>query len=484
MICVHTADTDADTGGKRRPVPVVVSLCAILLSGCLGVDADYRQRGVERLPTPTTTYVTDSISCIGDMMADYRWATEGGGSSPMRISIVSVRDSTATASLEFPNNEIPFSMTDMAIGIGSRLGGPVRLVHVPTSEEFLDAARAAPSLPQLEDASSYFDSFMPSHYRSDTLLLYGALTEYDRLLQSNQKAADGSFEFGGGSTESLAELSILNLRNQARMTMDFRMVHPVVGDVVNHASSTNTITLYQNARDRSFAVDVDGNTIGFAQQFSEVDARHHAIRLLIELGMAETLGRYLLLPYWKCLPGASRTEFVEFKDVVSEGENMVISPVGNVSESSTGAQEEAVEEASGEAGEEGDQGEESAGEPYDYRDRSIILSVMMDYSYAEYLQHGTRQVMPRPWEDYEFESEEYSSTIAGQRRKMQQVLLLYKKNIDAYENLGPDELMKRLNALFVENGVLSENDGMRSTNMYLALWLNAPIQKNARWHHP
>ena len=99
------------------------------------------------------------------------------------------------------------------------------------------------------------------------------------------------------------------------MTMDFRVVYASVGDVVNNSSSTNTVQVYQRGNDLSFGLSVDGNSIGYSTERSVVDARHKAIRLLIEWGVIEALGRYSYVPYWKCLPNSDNPQQIGFKDI-------------------------------------------------------------------------------------------------------------------------------------------------------------------------
>lgn len=462
---------------------------ALSIAGCMSVDLETRLRGVERLPRPSVTYVTDSIACIGDMIADYYVSMQGGGLDPIRIAIPSVRDATDISTVQYPNSPIPADMTDMAIGIASRIGGPIRVIHIPNSDEFLDAARAA-SAPTDGAAMTYFNGFNTSHYRADTLLVYGALTEYDRLLQNLQRRLDGSFDFGGGETESNIEAAILNLRNQAQMTMDFRLVQPGVGDVINFVSSTNTVEIFQDGRDRSFGLSVGDQAIGYATSYSEAEARHHALRLLIELGLTETLGKYLLVPYWKCLPGAERGTFTPFKDITAKSEKLVVSPVDDlllIPDELAGTEEgEDPGESENGAGEEksetGDEEEADPYQPKDFRDEALIHTIIQNYQYAQFLKNGTRMMMPRQWEDQDYKAKDYSALVEGRRRKLYEILSLYRRNLPRYGAMSPDLALMELKKEFVANGVLDPADELHGVEMYTALWLNAPVRMNARWY--
>jgi hypothetical protein len=47
--------------------------------------------------------------------------------------------------------------------------------------------------------------------------------------------------------------------------------------------------------------------------------------------------------------------------------------------------------------------------------------------------------------------------------------------------MGLDVVLEMLHDKFIKDNILSESDDKFSSNMYLALWLNAPVRRNARW---
>lgn len=419
-------------------------------------------------PQATRTAMTDYIGCFGDMLSEYRYASGNGRIDPLRIAIISVKDQTAISTVQYPNSEIPNNFTDMALSIASKIGGPVRLVHIPKEEEVVVSYQygATPG-----KKTPYFNNYVASHYRADTIQIYGALTEYDRFLKNAKRTRDGSIEFGGGSGETEIEFSRFDDKNTARMTMDFYTSHGFVGDIVNHSGSTNTIKLYQRGKDRSYGFSIDGNALGYAVSHSIVDARHKAIRLLVELGLIETLGKYEYVPYWKCLPNSNNKQFTQFKDFIGEQE------VINFGAMDTLLKPEDEPEVRNDK------------KYFDKRDRDLMLAVKASFEYAEYVddkvrQHVPRPALPEPVVIHDSASgKNHQVMFPSKKELIQGMTKLFHKNTAYYYSMSDDQVLKDLHQKFVQNGVLSEQDDQYSANMYLALWLHAPVRKNSRWNH-
>ncbi|RDX36087.1 hypothetical protein DZA50_05555 [Kangiella sp. HD9-110m-PIT-SAG07] len=420
----------------------------------------------KKLPYPkqTKTTTTDYLSCFGDMLTEYRYAAGNGTIDPLRIAIVSVNDSTNVSTVQYPNSEIPNDFTNMTLSIASKIGGPIRLVHIPKDNEIISAYQYG-ATPGKKDP--FFNTYGASHYRQDTIQIYGALTEYDRFIRNARRSRDASVEVGGGSGETELEFSRFDDKNTARMTMDFYTAHGFVGDIVNHSSSTNTVKLFQRGHDRSYGISVDGNSLGYAVSHSIVDARHKAIRLLIEWGMIETLGKYEYIPYWKCLPNSKNQAVATFKDLIGNDSVINFSSLQQPDKESEETEEDST--------------------LIDKRDKDLMLSVKSSYDFAEYVDDKIREHVPRPLEP---SSTEITDSRSGKIFKVQftskkellsGLLKLYQKNSAEYNAMGLDVVLDMLHQDFITNGVLSQQDDKFSSDMYLALWLNAPVRRNARW---
>ena len=436
-----------------------------LISACSASSSQNEFSKRSELPSSTRTQATNILACFGDMLTAYR--TNGNTVNPLKLAVVNVKDATNVSSASYPDSEIPNNFTDMTLGLVSRIGGPIRVSHIPTSSELLDAARykgiSGPTGP------SFLGLYNPSHYRYATIQLYGALTEYDRIIRNNKRSVTGSLDVGGGSGETNIEATSSKVKNVARMTMDFRIANAHVGDVVNNSSSTNTVQVYQRGNDLSFGLSIDGQSIGYSTERSVVDARHKAIRLLIEWGVVEALGRYAFVPYWKCLPNSLNRSQIGFRDIVSTDS------LYNFSNRIMKAGAIRIKP-------------DLNPNLVDMRDKLLINAVMSDFMNAEYVDDGIRKTVRRPEKDTPLIQRKVidgkvintKSMIDG-KTSLRRDLLNYYRVDKRYAKMSQGGLLKTLHQQFVNAKVISSKDSMMSMNTYLALWLNVPIKKGARW---
>jgi len=436
----------------------------VLISACSSSSKQYEFSSHSELPSSTVTRASSILGCFGDMLTAYR--TTGNSVDPLRVAIVDVKDATNVSSATYPDSEIPNNFSDMTLGLVTRIGGPIRVSHTPTSTELLDAARYKSVA---ANNTSFLGNYRPSHYRFATIQLYGALTEYDRITTNNKSSTSAALEVGEGSGESNFEATSSKVTNVARMTMDFRVASANVGDVVNNSSSTNTIQVYQYGNDSSFGLSVDGNSIGYSTEKSVVDARHKAIRLLVEWGVVQALGRYAYVPYWKCFPNARNSKQIGFKDMAT-------------SKRLHDFTNKTIRAAS--ISKDQDQNPHLV----DMRDKLLINAVLSDFDNAEYVDNGVRKLVKRPEANAPLvqrkmvkgKAVESQSTIDGKSTLRQNLLNSYKVD-GRYSEMSDADLLETLHKQFIQAEIINEEDSLLSTNTYMALWLNVPVKEGARW---
>ncbi|ALG66509.1 hypothetical protein [Beggiatoa leptomitoformis] len=449
---------------KKQFTSYLIGLLNLLLISCSTTDQLQRVKEPETLPTPRKTVLSDGLACFGDMLAEYRrLETFGQQLRPLNIAIVSVKDATGISSEEY-NHEVPSNMTELALGVAAKIGGALRIANIPADEEITNALR----LKQL-GFTQYEQAFKVKQYLSDAIVIYGALTEYDRLLDNAKRSFNAGSDFGGGKGATTVDFSTATVTNIARITMDFRIVFNGTGDIVNHASATNTLLLYQNAHDLSFGISINSQSIGHLTSITEVDARHAAIRLLVEMGLISSLGKYNLVPYWQCLPTATHSPYIAVTDVLTA---------------------------------------EKPHDENDIRDADVINAIKAEFENFEYLESHTNvhKHLPRAQNDMlvSFQTtlptvkeitEQFSTdTIQalqsqgwrrfdGRQTKLKKLLTLHQHNHQELAHLSLQETLQRLTTDYIKAGILDETVTVTDSRLYVALWLNLPIRHNARWEY-
>jgi hypothetical protein len=345
-------------------VVTIISLTGCGLSRIPASDVKDPSSPISSRETP----VTQELGCFGDMLTTYRRIQTGAptltqSAKTIPIAVISVADKTGVYN-NFGVSEIPKDMTDMAIGSIAKIGGALRLIHIPKDEEYVTSYYAEFGRSSGMDQSgnhvslpSFFSKFAPRHYQNNVILVYGNLTEYDRTLKNHKTGLDGSIDYmstdtrqgvlkQGTSEQQVYEdraddsgglsASYGNVENVSRMTMDFRVVKLNDGGMVSSESAvTNTILLYQRAEDKSFGVSLNGKSlgtlstfgisgaVGYANTMTNVDARHAALRMLIERSAMEALGKTYNLPYWRCL-AKEKAEEKNTNNVVDNSEKVFV----------------------------------------------------------------------------------------------------------------------------------------------------------------
>jgi len=262
---------------------ISILLSAMCVFGCSENPSKKPVKGEASGLIERKSIFTNSLSCLGDMLYTYQQASSANRSvAPFLIAIPEVSDKSQIPSTQA---EVPLNMTDMALGIAASIGEPVRVRHIPT-----------PSEGETKDVYNKYN-----YYDGSVTLLYGSLTEFDKILEDKSTKDNISVSFlsdssyGGRVGYSDNEQEI-----KSSMTMDFRVVTPSLQSITD--KSTNQIFLTLTSSGVTYGLSAAGATLGTSNIHNKQDARHGAIRLLIEKGVIETIGKTLEVPYWRCLP--------------------------------------------------------------------------------------------------------------------------------------------------------------------------------------
>ncbi|MEM5344275.1 hypothetical protein [Paraburkholderia azotifigens] len=282
---------------------ICISLSGMLLAAC----ANHEAVVVEpySIPTQRIDAFTESLQCFGRMLSAYV-------DQPLPVEVGVVKDDTGASKDE----EVPSDLRDMTVSTVSKIGGPLSIVYRPTIEET-----------QLFNIGGA--ALIPSRaFGYDTIFtLYGAVTEFDRAVYGRKKSQNVSVEFGGGNGLTNLDFGRNEERTSTRMVVDFYANQTSMFSIANHTASTNAMLLNLDNVDHNYDISIEGNSIGWSESLSRIEARHASVRLLVELGVIETLGKAVPVPYWKCLPGGiedpettqtARREFLE----IQEAQNM------------------------------------------------------------------------------------------------------------------------------------------------------------------
>ncbi|HPN83896.1 MAG TPA: hypothetical protein PK821_01040, partial [Victivallales bacterium] len=139
-------------------------------------------------------------------------------------------------------------------------------------------------------------------------VIAGGMTEYDkdliekkRGLKLEGQVSEGDFgsnyDYDGGAGYQSGG-------NISRLGLDLHILNYSTQAAVPGVQASNTINLRKTGTTASLGFFFQGSGFSFDYSLQKKQGVHYAIRLLVELSVLEVLGKYVEVPYWKCIPGA------------------------------------------------------------------------------------------------------------------------------------------------------------------------------------
>lgn len=260
-----------------------LSLGLILLLGSCGLNPQNADIDLNAtLPEAKLTIYQDAIRKLGMMSVIY-------GSSPLNIMSKNIADNTGTSVAS--SAEIPRDITEIVKSTLNGVGGNV--VFIPYDPDFLAASVNT-------GYSEFANKLIPD------VIVSGGITEFDRGLVTKGDSAEIDATIGdyGLSFEDQNKGSL------AQVTLDFNLIDFKTLAGIPRIQAVNGIKLHKAVKEDSFAFTIKSVTFGAKGTIKKVQGRHAAVRLLVQLSMAQLVGRYQKLPYWRLLPGGQRDEIV------------------------------------------------------------------------------------------------------------------------------------------------------------------------------
>ncbi len=258
-----------------------VFLVVMISLGACSLIPDSWVKPAESTPPETTrTEFTQGLRCFGGLTKAY-------GVSLLYVSSSDVEDATGIAGAS--GGEIPAQATSMLqsaiVGVGGKV---VYVANYPVLSANLFKVHGLPLPKDNKQAPS------PKIYMDATISAYDRAILNDRV-GGSEDGEDGGFSVSRDLTSSMITVDI-NLLQLPSMIMAQR------------AQAVNSIELKDTRLDGDFDVTVFGVGIDFDASIKGLAARHEAVRSLLELGVIQSLGRYLTLPWWDCSPLHSKRD--------------------------------------------------------------------------------------------------------------------------------------------------------------------------------
>ncbi|WP_455757478.1 DUF4384 domain-containing protein [Sulfurimonas sp.] len=255
---------------KRRLL--VIAILILSISGCGGAVQPTIDEGVKKIKAPST-HKTDYDSFLRDIGRMYRVYYSVDNLIPFQSKPIT--NDTGTGGL-------PVDVSKMVITSVSKVGKPI--IYIPYDPNYL--------INELNTGGS-INRVMPKY------VISGAITEYDKgvMQESGGAGLDFFVPFSGSGADGSASKD--NSKTASRIVMDFFLIDYATQSMVSGVQSTKTITVYEQSKSQDVGFHIFGSGFGVNGSVSRKQGVHAALRLLIELSIAEILAKEAGLPYWK-----------------------------------------------------------------------------------------------------------------------------------------------------------------------------------------
>jgi hypothetical protein len=135
------------------------------------------------------------------------------------------------------------------------------------------------------------------------LVIDGAITECDENLDTQSYGVDADImldgdpkaDIGGGYQKSIT---------YSRLAVDLHFMEYATQMLIPDKQTSMAVEVWNLQKSYNFGFQINGSGLGIDGRRKVVQGKHDAIRILVELSVLQLVGKYLELPYWRCLEGA------------------------------------------------------------------------------------------------------------------------------------------------------------------------------------
>jgi curli biogenesis system outer membrane secretion channel CsgG len=242
-------------------------------------------------PKATETSYSQALKNFGRLTREFRVST-------LRVQTTQVQDETGSSAAT--GAEIPFDITKMIMSAINGIGGSIQFI--PYDPVYIKN-QAALNMTTLEGKMK------------PEIVLNGGITEFDRSIESGSSGLDFGGSFGAGKNSPGVDMGKQDRDSVSSITIDLNITDVETMAMVPRVQAVNTMKVFKAASDLDIGFSIFGASFGYKSSIKKIQGRHAAVRVLVELSVLETLGKYLNLPYWKCVDQGAKPDAVVIENV-------------------------------------------------------------------------------------------------------------------------------------------------------------------------
>lgn len=274
---------------------ILVVLCLPLLFSLWSCKKLADVKLPEEAPKAKETSYSEALSRFGRLTREFR-------TPRIHVQAPGVQDNTGTA--QATGGEIPFDITEMVKSAVNRIGGNV--VFIPYDPMYL------------KNMAALNQATLENKAKPD-IVIQGGITEFDRALETSGSGFDIGGSFKAGTAAPGIDFGTQDRDSTSSITLDLNVVNFDTMAMVPRMQAVNSIRVFKGASDTEIGFSLFGATLGFKGSVKKIQGRHAAVRVLAEMSILEILGKYLKVPYWKCVgAGEAKADPIVIEELKDE----------------------------------------------------------------------------------------------------------------------------------------------------------------------
>ena len=257
----------------------ILLVLILLLTASCTPKLTKKEQFIKEPPRPykRITDYSDALGKLGDMISAYNAIEKDA----LVIQAKPVTNRSACKNL-------PMDITDMIESAVNKIGSKVRCaLYEP-----------AYIVGEVQTGSTTIGRTLPE------LVIDGAITECDENLDTKSHGVDADIMFDGDPKADVIGGYQKSL-TYSRLAMDLHLMEYASQMLIPDKQTSIAVEVWNLQKSYKFGFHINGSGLGIDGRRKVVQGKHDAIRILVELSVLQLVGRYLELPYWRCLKGAN-----------------------------------------------------------------------------------------------------------------------------------------------------------------------------------
>jgi len=244
---------------------IVVGL--LIFGGCATDSPDVDPAG--KTVMETSTIYSSVLPEINNMVKVFR-------NEPINVFVNSIENKTGN------RGKLPADITAIVVNTFTKIGDYVVPVADPSSSE---------------------------NAKRNLFVINGAITEFD-VIESKDSGinAAGTGTVGKNHNRYDAEGSIDSENQKIVLGISFNPVDAQTSNYIPLKSTSNRVVIEKKSSAHEFAFSILGSGFGFNNAVTKSQGIHASITALVELSVAEVLGKLGNFPYWLLIPKGGKVD--------------------------------------------------------------------------------------------------------------------------------------------------------------------------------